>query len=1252
MVNHVVFGDPSFTPLARKLAGYDLRSVLACVGGLLTVPEYHPQTLRLEVLLHLALLHCRGRKRPTLEDLRKWLEVFLGEHPIKRFEDPPEDVFVSNVMGPGGNYRIFAGTWTSSHAYVQDVVDCLGQFPSAPEYEEVRRSVLALLRLSDDLAQRSALVRWTYSSGTETTRFLGRPNLAGLADRVTFSHSDLTRLGIGSRMIEPFLLPEAARSTIAEEYWGRTSLERHPIVPFAEGIVFACPSAASAAIRRYTLEWLESHGMLDQFGGELRFVQRDAALSALEDLVETDIPSRGELLESPPPVVPFPVPVDAAVCAFDVDKLAHVVLVHDRLSAVSLRGLTSDRLLPDQGPEPFHAWLTRATEMLAANGTAGLTILVQAGLGRGLGMKRPTMPRGWHLVQITLPDFVTFASARSATLLRLWKLYEQAARLKEYGVSLKNLSGPLNLLEFWASQGFRLIPDEFPYPRRNVYVGLPTDNVQDFRVRELRLNDVHAAPVDAGMLHTPVRRMVRESFFQDLTMRPVYVAEETGFQRLAGVVEGRQVVIWVRSDRPEVPEEVAAFLYTIWKGLLEWIDRAMADFEASIGSRVPPPVHVHVSLHDITKWAEFSRTAGQGPAEPPAVTLDTSASDIRIEIPYGFTAYLYRPTNDGERLLLELLCEALLGVLAEPGGADDGQARREAARAITAAMIPSQHARSVHLFNAPDPADGIEPDNRTQPRFVQPEDRAASRMGLGWRLVERPGDDSGVTIGGKDEATRALNDMVEIIWQGIRERLAQIDGPSLVRMALGNNEFSIRDRKWWRRTARALTALYEGSDDVTKVAGERENERALAIHAGRILVEMAVPTCPKAEGREASLSDFDALLASVGTIVDLAADSDAIHGGLAEGTLRIHPNGMVAVDRSLIASVANPYAMELHAAGFREAIGSYEHLYAGSPRATRRERQPDYQAADFAAAFLAEYGITPDQFLEAAGELVDLAVERGTIVTITSRRELGDRLCTNRRFTAGDVDALLGFFALVPRKRWDAAPRGFQSRDWLPWKYRRRLSLVARPLVLFGSDTDSPLLYGVNQLAMSTSYLLDGIENASLPNEFFTSAEMQRYRGSVAEKRGHAFEEEVAAELRRMGWQSRTSVQMPSIGAPAELGDVDVVAWHPGDPRLLLIECKRLQTARGLGEIVERLNQFRGDSKDRLGRHLRRHEWIQANLASVVHHLSIRSGIDRTVPVLVVNADVPMQFQQGLPLRPEHILPLHRVAERLVPGED
>jgi Holliday junction resolvase len=193
------------------------------------------------------------------------------------------------------------------------------------------------------------------------------------------------------------------------------------------------------------------------------------------------------------------------------------------------------------------------------------------------------------------------------------------------------------------------------------------------------------------------------------------------------------------------------------------------------------------------------------------------------------------------------------------------------------------------------------------------------------------------------------------------------------------------------------------------------------------------------------------------------------------------------------------------------------------------------------------------------------------------------------------------------------------------------------------------LLYGVNQLVLGTSFLLEGIESASLPNEFFTSAAMQRYRGSIAQARGREFEETVASTLREQGWRTLVSVQMASLGASPELGDVDVAAWHPEDSRLLLIECKRLQTARGVGEIVERLNQFRGDSADRLGRHLRRFEWIQANFPAVHRALRLPAAVEQPVAMLVVNADVPMQFQQGLPLPPKQILPLHRVAEQLVP---
>jgi hypothetical protein len=1249
----IYFDAPSFSPLARQLAPYDLRAVVATVGGLLTAPEYHPQTLRIEVLLHLACLHCRGRKRPVLADLRNWLENLLGNHEIKHFEDPPEDVFVSNVVGPGGNYRLFEGTWATSRAYVQDIVTCLAQFPSAPEYAELMRSVLALLKLSDAIAERSSLERWAHSTATETRRFLGEPNLEELAARVTFSLSDLADLGIiALEEIEPFVLSDRDRGRIATEPWRRTSLERRPILRVADDVVVACPPAASVAIRRYTLEWMEKHGVLAQFESELRMVQHEAAFSALEQLIETDFTPPGMLPEIPPLAAALPVAIEDAVCAFDVDKRAHVVLVHDTLGSVLMRGLNSDLDLPDQGSDPFHVWLSNAAETLATGGVGGLTILVHAGLGRGLRMKTPAMPRDWHLVEFALPDFTAFAAAPDMGLLRLWKLYTQTAEVEEHGVTLQNMSGTLNLLEFWKGRGFSLVPEEFAYPQLHGFIALPTDSIQEFRVRELRRDDVHAARVDTSTKHTTVRRFMRDSFFQGLAMRPIYMAQgHAKLQKLTGVVEGSRSLVWVQTNRPsEAPEEVAAFLFNVWKGVLEWIDRAIPEIEVQIALRVHPPVHVHLTFCDAARWAEFSRTAGKIPAEPPIVSVNETSSEIALEIPFGFTAYLYRATNDGERLLLEALCEALLTVFADTDEQNADLARKETARSIVMAIMPGQHARALHLFDAPDPTDRITPGKRPTPRFVQPEDRAACRTGLGWRVIEQSGVDDGVTIGTREEATDALNRLVDIVWQDLKQRLTIINGPSLVQMALDNNEAAIRDRKWWRRTARALTALYEDSDDVARVDGERENGRALAIHAGRILVEMAVPTCPTEGGRNPSLSDFDSLLARVATIVDLAADSDAIHGGLAEGKIRIHPNGQVQANRSLIASVANPYAMQLHAVGFREAIESYDHLFRERARTESGDGQAAFAAPDFAAAFRAEYRIDPDQFLEATGEFVDLAIERGTLVTMTSRREISDRLCENRRFSTSDVDALLKFLALLPRNRWDATPQGFQMRDWLPWKYRRRLSLVARPIVLFGKQPDSPLLYGVNQLVLGTSFLLEGIENASLPNEFFASAEMQRYRGSVAEVRGHEFEETVAAALGELGWKTQVSVQMPSLGASAELGDVDVVAWHPEDPRLLLIECKRLQTARGVGEIVERLNQFRGDSTDRLGRHLRRVEWIQANFPAVTRSLHLPSAVIQVVPLLVVNADVPMQFQRDLPLPPEQILPLHRLAQQFVPG--
>jgi hypothetical protein len=126
---------------------------------------------------------------------------------------------------------------------------------------------------------------------------------------------------------------------------------------------------------------------------------------------------------------------------------------------------------------------------------------------------------------------------------------------------------------------------------------------------------------------------------------------------------------------------------------------------------------------------------------------------------------------------------------------------------------------------------------------------------------------------------------------------------------------------------------------------------------------------------------------------------------------------------------------------------------------------------------------------------------------------------------------------------------------------------------------------------------------------------------------------------------------MTQLGASPVLGDMDVLAWREGDRRLLCIECKRLRPARTVMEILEVLNQFRGDAKDRLGRHIARIEWLKAHLREAGRGIRASlAGLD-VVPLLITNAVVPMQFVADLPIGPNQVLPLETLGSVLAPHQ-
>lgn len=140
-------------------------------------------------------------------------------------------------------------------------------------------------------------------------------------------------------------------------------------------------------------------------------------------------------------------------------------------------------------------------------------------------------------------------------------------------------------------------------------------------------------------------------------------------------------------------------------------------------------------------------------------------------------------------------------------------------------------------------------------------------------------------------------------------------------------------------------------------------------------------------------------------------------------------------------------------------------------------------------------------------------------------------------------------------------------------------------------------------------------------------------------ERGHEFARTVAEQLRENGWQVRNEVQMSELGASANLGDVDVLAWKPTG-EIQIIECKRLQLARTVAEIAEICRRFRGDAKDELSKHVCRVVWLKANPAGLKHIVGFMPDPISMDDRLITNTHVPMSYLTGLPIEANKIGPL------------
>jgi hypothetical protein len=1211
--------------LQKDLRAFDRIESMTLIAGLLTYPQFHANTVRLELLQTLLHRNAAGSSKPTRKDLEHWLNESLLPSWASRMEDPVEDVFISNAVSNVGNTRIFEGIWEANDFWLQQALDALRAFRGIEWVDRLFDNCLALLSLSDALAERCGLERYNMGGGNVRGPLV-LPQQADLEQRgsfAQFSRRDIEELGVNFDHLSPYVHPDEP----AQGAPGRNTLDWHPLVPTSDGILVAIPAAISPALRRHIADEIVRAGAIEQYERRLFSNQiRQLFSQGMQGLDTTRIASHNL------PDLPNNTPVKIQeVAQFDRGKFAHVLFFEDRILDFLQTGMSGVLEFEDDTLERLIEHSNDCAEELSKqpNYSGGLTIAVVGGLGRAFAFAVPPLPVGWYMIGFRLPDLLALSRVRGTNLLQLWKLNEQQAALASRGVHIFNINGELNLLGFWKDNGERLLPSNAPSQNFTLTVG--TNYITEVR-RDLREKyNFHATPRRNPDVWIPVRRQNVDPFFKEVIAQPTYVDEGDVLRgRLRGVVETQQRPWWVSSLQRLQVEFHRDTQFRVWDATLSWMQRIAVVGEQFV-SAIAGPIEVFLRFDEMEKWTSQHIDVLPEPAGELQVAVSRRIATIQIRFPVSFFRWFAKPENIAERKLIR---GCLIGIGAL-GGQRLGSNQLDE---LVEQVAQNSEARFFHLVYAQSYRAHAGFSDPIKPSLVREGDVNFACVGLSQSLLEQA---DATEVNGHSDCNGFLHGVVDHCWEKLRSMFALLDRRSLIERALQNVEAIELDKERWKMTANALLAVHKDRQDVVEVATERERNRAAAELASRIVCEVAICACPTSGGRLVNDAELQSIMAIMELLIYSAHSSDALQYALTPARIHVFPNGEFAVDNTYQKNVLLPYINEHFTRLFESHAQSYSEYFA---RGDQPEEKPkaDFPVG-FVEAFSSEYGLTPDELFLAYRKLEkDAMTDEQLVVTRTSKRFR--ELLLDADLSSASVDALLANFSLVPRENWDRAPVGFTNKDWYPWRYRRRLSLVMRPF-LQTCDSDENVIFAPALVRDSIELLFYRLLTGRLPADDFRSSQMRSWIGEITRIRGEEFENAVAKQVRECGLQAVASKSMTELGADASYGDLDVLAWNSDGSIFYPIECKRLRFARTVSEVGEQLREFRGEEMDRLARHVRRCEWLKQNAQALRSISKTTSSKIKIIPALVTSTVVPMQFVAGLPLESKSIFALSRIRE-------
>jgi hypothetical protein len=1085
----------------------------------------------------------------------------------------------------------------------------------------IRTSVYALLCLSEEICRRAKLTRNSLGAELPLEKLPPQIRAKAAAGRraVCFSAKQLDELGVTLDELGPFALQAKERRRLNDDLLGHSRLERQPLAYREGNVLVVLPSAVASAIQHFVIDEMSAAGAMRPFAAALanEYSRLLSSTPLLGRDGHVEIGLRG---------------VDgghvfAAMAEIDRGLYLNFIFLTDDLSDFAKNGLLG--YFPKKGKLAglIEGWIEKSYKEVGARPDyrGGMTLLVPCGIGRGVKpfLQEPQF-EGWRYEIISAPDLLTLSWLPQFTPLTLWRMLDAEDRLAELGGMLQNINGILNMVGWARSLGGHLVPHgDIP---DDMGTGISWLMIQQNSLREVRHEaltnwDVHMVQ-DLNRAWRRVRRDENSLFSED-RRQPFYVCEDGPngvWPECVYAAAGR--AWWARLSTS--PATSGIFAFKRFKLIKTWLTRFAPILDATLQELPVGPIAWSTAFEgDISdKLTEYGqpRRSYEEALTSVCVAVGHEAKTVKVTANADFEACFLHPQNIAERALMQRTIEGFCELAGLPADA-------ERVTSLLAQVVPNESARQQHALMASTFRDWVRGSLWAAPMTIDADDGAFIRLDLGWKYRKRS---EGAEINGKEACTSYLNAVVRGLEDEVCAELRRLDRTAIIEFALMNHESAIVDRDQWRVTAAAVLALHNDREETLAVMAQHEFELSGVLQGSRLVIEFALGECPLAGGKAPARLEMSRLMAKIILIMRLGGWSDAIRWDAMEPRLRVTPFGDIHANQSFYERVIAPFGRATNDLRIQESVEKY---------AAHTEDPPPELAPPLAGEFPPEFWEAwHEQFgvsIEAMRQFLQMLDDRGIDARQAILRMRKSELvaaCSEKSPLSEEGEALVEGLVFSPRAAWRDPPPGFESRDIFPWRFRRRLSVLRRPLIQLDERDDPELLVTPGLVGDAVQYMLGCHHRGDFPHPQLMP-KMAAWAGFSTNRKGHAFAAHVAGRMEELGWQTDTEVTITMLlrkGFPVDYGDVDVLAWLPEIGRVLIIECKDVQFRKTEGEIAEQLADFRGlvnadGKKDLLRKHLDRLEVIRAHLSQLRKTLGL--NVEPTIGgVLVFKNAVPMRF--------------------------